>query len=363
MKLLFYIYCISAGGAERVMVNLANQFATHGHSICFVTNILERQEYELDRRIDRVNFEYKKKETNRFVKNCRQIFSLRRQIKKVKPDIVISFMPENSFRAAVANCYCSSKLLLSVRNDPEKEYYGWFRKVAAYIFFRLADGVVFQTPNAMKWFPKVIRNKSRIILNQVSESFFDSEYKGEYTGIVTAGRLVKQKNHAMLIKAFFKVKDICNDNLIIYGGGLKTENIKDELIKLTQDLGIEARVVFAGETANLNQIMASAKMFVLSSDYEGLPNALMEAMALGLPCVSTDCPCGGPDILLEQGRAGILTPVGDEGKLAEVLKLLLSDINLLNDLAIKARLRAENFRPEKIFEQWNDYVRYLLNNK
>ena len=168
-----------------------------------------------------------------------------------------------------------------------------------------------------------------------------------------------QKNHKLLIKAFSNIAEQVDDNLIIYGEG----DQRPELQALINELGLDERVLLPGVINNVVEATKDAKVFVLSSDYEGMPNALMEALALGIPCISTDCPCGGPQALINDGENGILIPVGDEAVLSGALKKLLGDADYANRLGRCAKERAQEFSPERIFAGWEDYILLIVGEK
>ena len=351
MKLMFYINTISCGGAERVMVNLANQFVIKGHEVIFVTTYQMDQEYEIDNRIER-KILLERNDYNFLKKNWTCTRQLRKAIKKESPEVLISFMAEPNFRAICANWGLKTKNLVSVRNDPNREYPNALFKFCARLLYRFADCVVFQTKDAQGWFSKPIRKKSCIILNQVNQQFFQTEPAEVHKDIVTVGRLVEQKNHEMLIKAFAKIADKIDDNLIIYGDGDR----KEVLVKLVNDLQLTNRVFFPGVISDVPGMVRTAKIFVLSSFYEGLPNALIEAMVLGLPCISSDCPCGGSKELFDGQKNGILVPVNDENILAEKMLYLIENETTRVQLGNRAKEAAQQFSPEVIFERWEAVI-------
>ena len=138
--------------------------------------------------------------------------------------------------------------------------------------------------------------------------------------------------------------------------------MRTELEALISELDMEKRIFLPGVIDDVSNTIKSAKLFVLSSDYEGMPNSLMEAMALGLPCISTDCPCGGPRVLLEGVADEFLIPIGEEEELAlKLLYLLTRDNKCLEEIAVRVRKKADLFKPNVIFEQWNTYIEYVLN--
>lgn len=351
MKILFYINTIRHGGAERVIVNLAEQFSSHGHEVALATSYKSEGEYALSESVKRIVLTGKKS-GNFLVRNFRLIRLLRKKVKEERPDVLVSFMAEPNFRALLACRGKKTKKLISVRNDPNKEYpTGLFRYLARHLY-KKADGIVFQTADAKAWFPEKIQKKSTIIYNQVNESFYNTARCGERRGIIATGRLTSQKNHKMLIRAFSMIKDKTDENLVIYGEG----NLRGELEALISELSLEGRVLLPGATDNVAEKLSSARLFVMSSDFEGMPNSLMEGMATGLPCICTDCPCGGPREIIEDGVSGILTPVADAEAFAAAMLSLLSDSERAEKMGRAARERAERFAPDVIIENWLSYI-------
>jgi glycosyltransferase involved in cell wall biosynthesis len=356
-KVLFYINAIHHGGAEKVLVNLANNFAEIHYKTIVVTSFVDQEEYTLSTKVKRLSLEHDNLPGSFLRRNMIRMINLRKICKSEKPDIVISFMGEANFRAIIATRFLRIPTLISVRNDPDKEYEGFLLRVLAKQLFRLADGCVFQTQDAKNWFPNQIKRKSRIILNQVDEKFFKINYLGERKNIITVGRLEPQKNHKLLIRAFHRIAERYQEvNLIIYGDG----SLSSELSLYVEKLGLQGRVVLKGATMDIQDKIFDAKLFVLSSDYEGLPNAVMEAMTLGIPVISTDCPCGGPRLLIQNNENGILVPVNDEIKMAHAIDKVLSDSKLYRKLSQNGKLRAAHFEPKVVFKEWNKYVDEII---
>lgn len=352
-RILFYINTLQRGGAERVMTNLANQFSLHGYDVLLVTSFGEENEYPVEPSVQRENLFPAHIDGGFFKRNYVLTIALRRKIKEFQPDLVVSFMREPNFRAVLANAFLKSKCVVSVRNDPNREYTGVVNRILAKLLFSFCNGIVFQTEDAKQWFPKRIQKKSSIILNQVDDGFFEARHQGERHHIVTAGRLQPQKNHALLIRAFAELAANTEDQLIIYGEG----ELRPQLEALIDALKLRGRVLLPGATAHVIDAIKSAKIFVLSSDYEGMPNALMEAMALCLTCISTDCPCGGPRTLLRDGENGFLVPVGDQTALREQMDSLLKmDEKALEQIGQAARETAADFRGDIIYQTWEHYL-------
>lgn len=351
MKILFYINAIHHGGAERVMCNLATQFSEHGDDCILTTSFRDNWEYPFGEKVRRITLFESQLNCVFLCRNISLIRKLRKILKIEKPDIVVSFMAEPNFRTLIAARGLNVKTIVSVRNDPNKEYPNFIYRFLAKHLYKKADGIVFQTEDAQKWFPKSIQKKSKIIFNQVDEVFYNTIYNGERHDIVTTGRLVAQKNHKMLIRAFAAVADKISDNLIIYGEG----ELRGELESLIAELHLENRVFLPGSVKNVADTIKSAKLFVLSSDYEGMPNSLMEAMALGIPCISTDCPCGGPRMLFGEDAEDKLVPCDDVKKLS--MRIFQELYNLGNGTT--ERKLAQTFHPDHVNSVWEEYLNFV----
>lgn len=352
MKILFYINTIQRGGAERVMCNLANRFSEQGNACVLVTSFFANNEYDLSEKVKRIAL-FLQKPAHGFVKrNYLLVKRLRNVLRQEHPDMLISFMAEPNFRAIIASAGLKNKVVVSVRNDPNTEYKTFVTKMLAKLLFRFADGVVFQTEEAQKWFSKYVQKKSAIIFNQVDKEFYDTKCERERHDVVTTGRLVPQKNHKLLIRAFADIADKVSDNLIIYGEG----ELRSELKEMISELHMENRVFLPGTIENVAETIIAAKLFVLSSDYEGMPNSLMEAMALGLPCVSTDCPCGGPRELFGEYGEGRLVACGDASALAATIQQKLEH----QEDGATERMLARRFAPDDVNRRWAAYITAIV---
>ena len=358
MKLLFYINTIRHGGAERVLTQLAKMFSMEGNKVILVTSYFADDEYGLYEGIERICLENSKLNESKIKRNVTRILKLRKILKEEKPDAVISFMKEPNFRTIIASIGLPNKVITSVRNDPNREYSGFIGTLVGKIILPLSNGCIFQTKDAQQWFPKKLIKKSCIIFNAVDESFYNVQ-KDFGENIVSVGRLSKQKNFKMLIEAFSQIKDqFCNVNLEIYGKGEEEE----ELLTLIKQLNLIDRVKLKGISDNIPNVLKKAKLFVLSSDYEGMPNCLMEAMAVGVPCIATNCPCGGPRALICNDINGILIPINDKECMSNAIFSVLNNESMAHTLGENARKKAEEFHPDIIFKQWKSFIERVISN-
>lgn len=354
-KALLYIDSMQKGGAQRVMSVLGKYLCDEEVATILVNDIEPqkgKEEYPIDVRIRRVFLDqYNTKGKNR---NLHRVKNLRRIVKTESPDVILSFMGPPNYRMLVATLGLHCRKVVSVRNDPYREY-GKTRinRMIAGMIFRLADGCVFQTKMASEYFPKGVRRKSSIILNPVEPAFFDEQWNEEESSLITVGRLYPQKNHALLIRAFSQIhKDMPEISLKICGKGTEEQRLE----QLVRELGLEDCVHFLGEINDVKEQLKHSSCFVLSSDYEGLPNALMEAMAVGMPVISTDCPCGGPRMLIKQYENGILVPCNDEKSLEKAIIYMMTEKSERIKLGHQAKQSAGHFNTATIMEKWYSYL-------
>lgn len=360
MKILLYIDGIGGGGAERAMANLANGLIEKGEKVILVTSFPTQNEYALSSQIKRYNLEKFQPKNRMFIrKNLGRIQKLRRICQKEKCDIAVSFMEGPNFRLVFSTLFLPVKTIISLRSDPKIEYSNFVHRLIANFVYSLSNACVFQTEEAKNFWGKCVRKKGIIILNSVASEFYLDEEIEYRSNIVSVGRLEKTKNFELLINAFSKIaEDYPKEQLIIYGEGGYRNQLEQQIIKLK----LSDRIQLPGRIGNVSEKIRDAKIFVLSSDYEGMPNSLMEAMALGIPAIATDCPCGGPDTLLEHGACGILIPVNGIHELEKEMRRLLDNRKEIDKYSKMERKKAEKFKIEIICSEWELLFKQLMNN-
>ena len=358
-KIAFHLNSLQQGGAERVVSNLANRFAKEGYEVVIATEWYGTDEFALDQKVRRVHVGLTKGDENRsrISKMLRRIWYLRRFMKKEKPDVVVAFTRGVLYRALAAGIGTGIPVVISVRTDPVGHYDKKADKLRIPLLFPHAAGCVFQTEGAKAFFAPYLQENSRIILNPLNPKYVGVPEPAVRTkDVVQSGRLVDFKNQPMLIRAFLKVHEKHPDyTLKIYGPDSK-DGTKEILESIIHENHAEDFVKLMGGSNTLEKDLADAALYAFSSDWEGLPNALMEAMALGLPVVSTDCPCGGPKTLIEDGVNGLLVPIMDEKAMTDGILRLIEDRELAERLGREARKISERANEDAVFEQWQTYL-------
>ena len=367
MRIFFNVMDLSKGGAERVVNILTNEFIKK-HDVKILTNIKNSQEYIFDEKIEIECLE--KKKSSKIIRKLRRfsfikIIKTYNIVRKYNPNIIICFLPEPSIRMMLVHKLfkkINAPIIISERNDPNSEYQNRFFYFAMKSLFKDANGFVFQTKDAKLFFDDIISCSSTIINNPLNDNVEKKEINRAIITkeIVSVGRLEKQKNFELLLRAYsIFVKNNPDYKLIIYGDGRE----KDNLLKSIREKNLDDKVYLAGQVDNIQDKIANAALFVLSSNYEGMPNALIEAMALGIPCVSTDCPCGGPKELIEPNESGLLVPTNNEIELCNAMEKVVRDEVLARKISENAIKIREKCSKNQIIEKWYAFIRKVMNEE
>ena len=274
-----------------------------------------------------------------------------RVLKKRKNAIAVSLSVMTNFAMGAAALFVKNKVVISDRNDPTRRPSGKFKQAIRNFAFKQADVLVLQTEDVQRYYVEKIHRKGIIIPNPINKDI-PERFTGERRNvIVTASRLNKQKNLPLLIRAFARIaKEYPEYTLEIYGRGEEEDYLKS----YARERDVADKVLFKGFSNNLYQDILDCAVYVCSSDYEGISNSLIEALGMGLPTISTDCPVGGSRMLIQHGVNGLLIPVGDEDALYEQLKEVIDHPELAERMSQNACATKERFSAEKIGRRWID---------
>lgn len=351
-----FISALRKGGSERVMINLAEYLNKNGIRVTLVNQYEGQDEYELSPEIRRVYSEITEEEISRsrIINLYRRFVKLRNIWKTEKPDVILSFIGKNNIMSVLTSRFLKIPVIVSVRGEPKEEYASWAMRMIVNPCFEQADGVVLQTKAAADFFSEKIKNKAVILKNPLNPSFVRSRYEGERDKTVYAvGRVDVNKNHEMLIRAFSAIaEEFPEYRLIIYGKGECLEKLRN----LVKELGMKERIFLPGAVNNVADSIYKGSAFVLCSYSEGMPNTLIEAMCMGLPSISTDCPCGGPAELIQDGENGLLIPTGNQKLLEQALRRILGDEAEAARMGCNASKLLEEYSPEHVGASWMEYL-------
>lgn len=345
-KVTFILASLNRGGAERVISILSDYCSKKGMEVDIILLLFNEVSYNIAENIH--IYDFTGGQQSRIKRLPYWIKSIRRYVKENKPDVIVSFVARINVIVQTACLGLKQHIIVSERNDPYSDGRSRMVDMLTALLYPKADSVVFQTKRAAGYFKKCDL-KARIISNPISvEMCADAPQKGK---IVSVGRLYPQKNHKMLIEAVADAKKtVPYVQLYIYGEG----ELKEELQQYAEKFGISDAVHFMGNVPDVHRQISDADIFVLSSDYEGLSNALLEAMMMGLPCISTNC--AGSDEYIENGKNGILVPVGDCAAMSSAISKLLSDSDLKKKLGENARLTSAEFAKEPVLQKWFELI-------
>lgn len=332
MKIVLFIPTLKQGGAERVMTILANTWAKQNetiHLILFENDSSNFYNISSKVKIHYLNFTYKGK-LSKLYSELKAFFKLRKTISKTQPDFVLSFMTKYNVLVILATCFLNKKIYVSDRSNPNlklPKLISFLRKHT----YKYASGVIAQTKMAKDTLQTITGNKNiEVIPNPLNNFSFDKKVSKENI-ILNVGRLTEEKGQKYLIKAFSKLK---HDNwrLVILGEG----KLKLDLEKLIEKLSLQDRVILKGSVKNVDEWLSKSSIFAFSSISEGFPNALVEAMAFGLPCVAFDCDAGPRDII-ENGNNGFLAELKNIDDFSKKIDLLIKNPKLREKISLQAK--------------------------
>ena len=338
-RIFILVNSLGGAGAQRVASILATGL-NETYNVSVITFYPRAVEYTVSEQIEWIEL------ADRTMVRIMQLFLLRwfRH-----PAAVISFLYDGNQLNLSSKGH--GKVICSERNNPIKKAPLRFNKTVKQ--YRKADHVVFQSESVKQLYPKEIQDHSSILPNPVTVAVNASEKPNNR--IVTVGRLHEQKNQAMLIRAFAKFHTTHPDyELSLYGDG----PLKEKLMELACQLGINDSVFFHGNVRNIHSLIADAKMFVLPSDYEGLSNALLEALMMGLPCISTDCE-GSIDVIQSEEN-GLLVPIGNESALYHAMCRIADDDAFCESIRRAGKKTGEKFRIENVIPEWEAMIEKVI---
>ena len=347
-KIVFLVGGMGRGGAERVISILSNYYVEKGWKVDICMLLHNTVEYELNEEINVIDMSY---ENMRFpINRIKMLLKLRKYIKKEAGNIIVPFLAKMNviFMFATLGLDLTNKrIVTSERIDPYCSGYSPVLRFFVNKSFEKADCIVFQTERAQGFYSENIKSKSVIIGNPVALKVLRK--KSDKHIIITAGRLVPQKNQKMLIKAFSNIASKYSDYVLhIYGKG----KLYDEFKKLITDLRMEDRIFLKGVSSIYQEKLSEAEIFVLPSNFEGLSNALLEALLMGIPSISTDC--AGADEVIDNYQNGIIIPVGNEVELEKQLEKLIRDKQLQKKLSENSKKLSQRYSLEKVINKWTE---------
>jgi GalNAc-alpha-(1->4)-GalNAc-alpha-(1->3)-diNAcBac-PP-undecaprenol alpha-1,4-N-acetyl-D-galactosaminyltransferase len=358
-RLTLVVPSLALGGAERVVARMANHWAARGDAVTVITlSSTASDTYSLDPAVTRVPLDLMRESRGplrALFNNWTRVSSVKDAIRRSRPDTVISFTDRMNVVTLLACRSLGVDTVVSERIDPSQQPFGfpwsWMRRR----FYSWARALVVQTDAVRRQMEPVMNGRPiYVIPNAVDAPARDQparEPRQAPDGLHLAamGRLASQKGFDLLIEAFAQAaSDQPRWSLTILGEGPERRRLEE----LIHARGLEPRVRLPGWVADPSAVLRGCDAFVLSSRFEGFPNALLEAMALGLPAISFDCPSGPADIIRHEVD-GLLVPFGNVPALAAAIRRLLSDAQLRDRLGAEAAYVVERFSSERYYARWD----------
>lgn len=359
MKIVIIIPTLSMGGAERVAVSLANWIAKNKNDQIYLINMeRDNKNFEFDDNLTVFHQNETEEEIQMTKRRKRKIKKtyITKILNEIKPDIIFEMLYYPIFFIMPYKCKNKNTIIIgSERNNPNAKGMPIKKKFLAKFVPLICDAYIFQTNTVKKMFNRKIQKKSIVIPNSVSNPYInDVHIKLEKEKIISnMGRLHYQKGQDTLIKAFKIVNEKYPEyKLIIYGEG----EDRRKLEMLICDLELDSKVILAGKDLHAIEKIARTEIFVFSSRYEGMPNALLEAMACGLPCISTNC-VAGPSEIIKNNQNGILVDVDNERQIAERIIYLIENKEFAQKIGNEARKVLEDYSIDNIFNKYYNFFR------
>mgnify|MGYP000894975165 CR=1 FL=1 len=355
MKVMFIIDFLGYGGASKMLTEIANNLSLKGFDVKVYGYASNSHHYNFVAGVEYI--QGSPLHSNYYLRHFLKVPQVIKMIRKIKPNVIISFMPNPNVLSIIGTRFTNIPVIISERGDPSI-FKGIIPKIK-YFFYNFADVLVCQTEGAKSFFNNRIKRKSIIIPNSVTiQKTQITPIEQRRKEIAFVGRFqLSQKRQDLMVLAFKEVvKKHPEYKLVFYGDGDDIEIVKN----LVRNEGLSNSVIFAGKVDNVIDIIKDAGIFVLTSDYEGIPNALIEAMCLGLPVVSTDCSPGGARLLIENNINGIIVPRGNVQSIANAVNFLIENPSEAQKMGANAQNIIERFSPEKICSLWEKVIKSVI---
>ena len=354
-KIVFVSNSLGFGGAEKMITFIANELSKKENE-CVIINLNTFESYvnermqEIDSKVKIITLD--KPIGNKRIYHIKKIFEIS---KKYKADILIGFTTFPNIYVRIVGFFLRVPSIISERGDPNRtKGYSKFKNYITKKIINTSKGAVFQTPGAMEYYGNGLKKRGAIIPNPIFINKDVSPLNYEEKNIVSIGRFDNnQKRYDVMINAFKIFNKIHPEyTLKLYGSGPDEKLIKE----LIEKYSLEKRILIMGVSKNPLKDLSRGGMFVISSDYEGISNALLEAMAIGLPCISTDHTPGVGRFLTKDHENGLLVPINDAVSLANAMNEFANNKELAKRCGENAQKVLKRFEPNLIINMWDKYI-------
>jgi GalNAc-alpha-(1->4)-GalNAc-alpha-(1->3)-diNAcBac-PP-undecaprenol alpha-1,4-N-acetyl-D-galactosaminyltransferase len=355
LKIALLIPSLNVGGMERVMSELANYFSindrTEVHLLLFGKSPELFYRISSNVIIHKIDSGFNK--NLRMLESAKRLAYVRRTIREIKPDAVLSFGTQWNNFVLLALLKTSYPVYVSDRGSPVRKYKKSQELFRTLLYPRSA-GIIVQTDKAHKIISKRFPKSKVVSIGNPIRNINNSSGIERENIILSVGRLINSKHHDRLIRIFKKISHK-GWKLVIVGGDAIKENNFNKLSHLITDLGLEGKVILTGDQKNVEEYYLKSKIFAFTSSIEGFPNVVGEALSAGLPVIAYDC-IAGPSEMIADGENGYLVPVFDDSMFQKKLQTLMSDEALIRSMGDKAKKSIQKFSIDTIGKQFLNFI-------
>lgn len=393
-KITFLIKVMSGGGAERVVTLLSNAFVNRNYHVTLIITHQKISEAKLDylapdikvialenevtkdekyikkikmfktRLLGKFDSVVLKKSHENYLigkykaRNHEKIRFLKKYFSQYKKSTVLAFLYDSIY-LTLLSANVENRVIISERGDPRQCLASKTNVAFFKTMFDKADEMIFQSPDAMKWYRENTNVKGKVIFNPVKPDLPERYIGDRKKKIVNFCRISSQKNLFLLVNAFaLFAKEYPEYELYIYGDAVGNgaegyiESVNEEILQSE----CTDRIHILPAQQDIHNLIKDYAMFVSSSDFEGMSNSMLEAMAIGLPTICTDCPAGGARAIIKDHENGILVPVNDVKAMYQAMKEVADNPELAEKLSINGTKIREGLSVDRIVNQWMEII-------
>lgn len=351
-KLCLIVPDLAKGGMERVMSELANFFYKEKRASVIIVLFKRQSEifYDVDRDVPIIKPGFDFRNKLRIFFTIRTLFFFRNVIKRYDPDAILSFGETYNSFVLLSALFLDKRVYVSDRSRPDK-YWGLIHENLRRILYPTAAGIISQTNYSREFLSKKIKHQNIQVIPNPLRKVINTKCERKNV-ILNVGRIIRSKRLDLLLNIFSKC---INTNWELWVVGEDESGEKDKLLKLSNDLKINQKVIFWGKQERIDDFYSMAKIFAFTSESEGLPNVLLEAMSAGLACISFDC-IAGPKDLITDGETGYIVKMYDCEEYIIKLDRLLSDSQIRQKFSENARKKSEDYDINVIGEKYYNFL-------
>jgi len=350
-KILFVVPALSNGGAERVVARISSELCKYDYDINILVFFSMDNEYEVHEKVKIHNLSKGTFDDYKRIGTLKRLRLIRKKVKEINPDVILPFINHIYIYTALATLFSkfSKRTYFLVRDN--LNYQNFKKRFLISFLNNFGKKIIVQNQGQKDYFSKRKQKKTYIIPNPMDNKYleYQKDFRETPIRLISVGRLEKQKNYELALHSFAKAtRKHSNLEYVIYGKG----SLQESLLSLCRELNIEDKVQFKGFCSDFKEIYGTGDIYLMSSHFEGMPNSLAEAIAIGLPVISTDCDYGPRDLILDS-KIGTLVKENNEEEFTNALLNMIENYHHYSSLNnYRKEIIKENFSIDKIIKLW-----------